>query len=512
MADRFVAPDGKPTNAGTIEAPWALAAVLDDRAGKYAQPGDTVHLRGGTYRYPDRSNAATGFLLALNGQAGAPIVVRNYGRERATIDGGIRTRPQHLSRHYWIMGLEVKVQEYEDGQRTTQQAGSNPLDIPIGGGFDFMDGSDVKLINNVVHDCACGIAFWGKVERGEVYGNLVYQSGWTGPDRGHGPGIYSQNEPDSDRVYAENIFCGGLSQLNVQIYGSGSSFVDRVRYERNISFLSPRFPRTGAVSIGSQNRASNNDNVVADNINYKSGLRILTWDKGGLRNRISGNVVWQSKLEIDASLVAPVIENNLVWPVYTPAYLGDRTLVPPTGPRVIVYPNQYDADRANVAVLNFTGLPSVQIPVGTFLAAGDSYELRAADDFFGAPVLSGTYDGSGAISLPMTGEFLAGVLLADRDPCAATRRELEQAREVQARLSSLIIEAEDRAERLALEVSEVRRALQIANEQHALNTSERLELAQRVESLDNQVSALQSQQALMQSDLRDIGVTTDRWR
>ena len=76
----YTAPNGSATADGTREQPWDLATAL---AGGHpagaVQPGDTVWLRGGTYRGPVRST--------VSGKAGAPVIVRQYPGERAIVDG-----------------------------------------------------------------------------------------------------------------------------------------------------------------------------------------------------------------------------------------------------------------------------------------------------------------------------------------------------------------------------------------------------------------------------------------
>ena len=85
--------------------------------------------------------------------------------------------------------------------------------------------------------------------------------------------------------------------------------------------------------------------------------------------------------------------------------------------------------RANIAVYNWERLPVVTVDVSQVLSPGDRYEVRCAQNFFGKPVLSGTYDGNplplpmsdlaasppaGAPTPPLTGpEFNAFILLTD---------------------------------------------------------------------------------------------------
>ena len=78
---------------------------------------------------------------------------------------------------------------------------------------------------------------------------------------------------------------------------------------------------------------------------------------------------------------------------------------------VLLRPNRYDPNRANVAVL-FNGLkrPTVEIPCDKFLHPGDQYRLMNPRDFFGKPVAGGTYQGK-PITASVKGEFAAFVLL-----------------------------------------------------------------------------------------------------
>ncbi|MEX2385261.1 MAG: hypothetical protein WEB59_11825, partial [Thermoanaerobaculia bacterium] len=78
----------------------------------------------------------------------------------------------------------------------------------------------------------------------------------------------------------------------------------------------------------------------------------------------------------------------------------------PTGVKIFIRPNAYEAKRANITIYNWDLQSTVNVDVSGILASGDGYEVRNAADFFGAPVLTGTYSG-GSISLPMTGLSVA---------------------------------------------------------------------------------------------------------
>ena len=72
----------------------------------------------------------------------------------------------------------------------------------------------------------------------------------------------------------------------------------------------------------------------------------------------------------------------------------------PTGTRVVVRPNRYEKGRANVAVYNWNEAEAVEIDLSKVLAAGQSYKIVSAQNFFGEPVTAGTYDGK-PVRLPL---------------------------------------------------------------------------------------------------------------
>ena len=53
-SDFYVSPSGSAGNTGSISSPWDLQTALNQPAA--VRPGDTIWLRGGTYRSGFRSN------------------------------------------------------------------------------------------------------------------------------------------------------------------------------------------------------------------------------------------------------------------------------------------------------------------------------------------------------------------------------------------------------------------------------------------------------------------------
>ena len=71
------------------------------------------------------------------------------------------------------------------------------------------------------------------------------------------------------------------------------------------------------------------------------------------------------------------------------------------GTRVFVRPNSWEDGRANIIVYNWDKLDNVTVDVSSVVRVGSSFEVRNAQDFFAAPVLSGVFAGQ-PLQLPMT--------------------------------------------------------------------------------------------------------------
>ena len=79
----YLSPSGSNTNAGTISAPWL---TFEHAAGQLI-PGDTLYLRGGTYRSAKATGIVNRFYLANKyGSATTRICIMNYPGEKPVFD------------------------------------------------------------------------------------------------------------------------------------------------------------------------------------------------------------------------------------------------------------------------------------------------------------------------------------------------------------------------------------------------------------------------------------------
>jgi Right handed beta helix region len=81
MATYYVAPSGSDTSSGTLSQPFGSLQYAHNKA----LPGDTIYLRGGTYK------PTSSIYLTHDGASGKPITVSSYPGEKAILDGSLHS-------------------------------------------------------------------------------------------------------------------------------------------------------------------------------------------------------------------------------------------------------------------------------------------------------------------------------------------------------------------------------------------------------------------------------------
>jgi hypothetical protein len=448
----FVAPSGTAAGNGSREHPWDIETAL--RQPDAVKPGDTIWIRGGKY-----GGGAAGAVIhsRLHGTPRDPIVVRAWPGERAIIDAWLHvgccegdSQPTQGA-WVWFWGLEFA------GFNPDRSSGrSGPPDYTAMANHAAADtwAPGSRFINCIVHDTSGGLSLWQENSGGEAYGNLIYYVGGQGPDRGHGHGFYAQNS-DGFKHLAENIVFDNFGN-GMQCYGSNKARVRNFLVEGNIVFDNGSIANTSSASdnilfAGGEGGARNIR--IFDNYTYfRPGLNGYN-ELGYAWSEANGDAVvrdnyfvggldpvdvwrWES-FEFTNNLVAegahPLI--NLV-PFKTAkdykfdanVYYGSATFTVdhagkswtdwraatgsdansrhagarPSGVSAFVRPNRYEPGRANIVVYNWDQAPVVQVDVSAVLEPGAAYELRDAQNFFGAPVLQGIFKGA-RLAIPMTG-------------------------------------------------------------------------------------------------------------
>lgn len=448
-AEFFVSPKGEGSNPGTRERPWSLEHGLSKAAS--VKPGDTVWLRGGVYRGKFKSE--------LEGSADGPITVASMAGEWARIDsaeqGGRQNILQIAGRHTVYRDFEVTS---SDPVRSSRMAGSSPADIRRGEGI-HVRAPQTKLINLIIHDAALGIAAWAEASDTEIYGCLIYNNGWRGPDRAHGHGIYAQNRAGKKMIRDNVIF--NQFDKGIQIYGSESAALRNFEVEGNTVFnngaLAGEFSENLVVYGGGGPegiRIRNNffygtgqegkllvgglgardlvfqDNYVAQLARFRNWQRCLvtgnTWVRSDLMVEVQGwepsrswlwdnNQYWAPNGGRDGFLLGgSEIIRRLgggrlsfeLWKRKTGFDWNGRLERKYPTTKVFVRTNAYEPGRATITVFNWDQHPRVKVNLDRVLAPGRKFEIRNAQDYFGVPVVTSEYAG-GEVAIPLTDQKAA---------------------------------------------------------------------------------------------------------
>src|SRR5689334_3598644 len=256
-ADFYVAPNASSSGTGSVGSPWKLQTALSQPSAVHA--GDTIWLRGGTY---------TGhFTSSLTGTSSNPIKVRQYPGERARIDGNFPDTNATLivnGSYTWYWGFEIF---NSDTTRWTQ----NTDDPPRRGMAVQLSGTGTRLINMVLHDTTEGVLTGSSTDATEITGNLIYYNGYDSPDRGHGHGVYIQNDAGNPtkKVYDNVVF--GQFGYGLHGYTTGSD-LDNIEYKGNTVFNNGSISSHGFttnVLLGGMKSAANPK--LTSNMTYTSG-------------------------------------------------------------------------------------------------------------------------------------------------------------------------------------------------------------------------------------------------
>lgn len=435
----YVSYNASLTGTGSYSNPWTFQNALNHPLALH--PGDTVWLKGGIYT--NTYDAQTSFNCKTNGTANAPIIFRNYNNERVTIDG------QLLYSLYvglgncsftWFWGLEIT------------NTGSTDRNHDIPGGITCT-AENIKFINMIVHDTGTGIDCWKTAKNSETYGCIIYHIGnnlLNGTNlEGHGHGMYLQNDTFGTKLIHNNIIFNTYGYAIKIWQTTTTAALGNFDIQRNIVF------NGGAASenlggVGNNSRThnffvvANGDNnpvrntIIKHNYTYsdikmpRPSVNAFGLNYGVLNMTLDSNyLMCQTRLGYNNTPIfdASVKGNQIIGgipPVYgiylwgfTEADYPQNNFVPnvPTsGLTYFVLPNKYESGRAHIAIYNWDHSNTVSVDItNTGLEKGDQYELINSLNYFN-DVITGIYDGSGKIPIPMTGHTSAQAIGSKQYP------------------------------------------------------------------------------------------------
>lgn len=299
----YVATNGNDSNPGTIDRPWLTL----EKAGRTANPGDTVQVRGGVYY-------VGGLNFSKMGSASAPIMFRSYPGERAILDGSRSASNTTLltisGQYYHIRGFEVR-----NATRT---------------GISVWGGKYITIKKNIIHDSHRAAIYGGggasnlKIIKNTIYNNVRendnyeynHRGGWAAAiitsdandkvvnnkiyeNWGEGIGAYGTNHYVANNTlhdnYSVEIYVNNVSNTTVE-----NNFV----YTNNTPAFLRNFSGVGWAAATGISIANENATTVLDN--NKVLNNIVTG------KRMWGLSQWGGEASVPTGLQNTIIANNTV--------------------------------------------------------------------------------------------------------------------------------------------------------------------------------------------------------
>lgn len=458
----YVTPNGKPRNSGSIASPLDLATAL---AGDRIGPGSTLWLREGEYYGVFNSH--------LTGTGQAPIVVRQYPGERATLVDQRARAPLGTLNVYgaWTIYRDFEITNINPDRGFSTQF--RPMAI-------YAEGANSKFINLIIHDTGMGIGLWKEAINSQLYGNIIYNCGTLNLPNylSHGHAIYSQNnlgtksiedniifnqygwgihvypnpgdmkgyEIEGNVVFNNGVLSAPHTRYNnILVSGYAPYQAERITISHNYTYdpASQRpTPYEGApvhfsdagLCLGCSDPQDHKDVKVIDN--YFVGGIPVAFVRSWQDVTLTGNTFYGVSGLVSLITTRNVRPHLYIWDHNT--YFGkgwngssdlfwlngtaltfpdwervtgvdknsEYTSGRPKGLKVFIRHNDFAPRVAHIIVYNWDLNNEVPVDLSSELKVGDGYEIRNVENYFGAPVLTGSFDGR-PLKLPMMNQKVA---------------------------------------------------------------------------------------------------------
>ncbi|WP_369997956.1 hypothetical protein [Winogradskyella sp.] len=219
---------GSPSGDGSLNNPWDLQTALSQTS-KRVNGGDIIWLHKGIY---------TGnFISTLESTlANEYITVSAYKGDKVVLNGNSDNKVNYVLE---VNGNNVIYKNFEItyfGDFTRLKSDKN-FKATIG--LNHIKGEDCKFQNLIIHNIpGSGIGSWKATGGTVIEDCTIYNNGYQGT-RGHGVGIYVQNESDKTRVIRNNIIFNNYYK-GIEVWsatsGTKREFVKNVSLTDNIIF------------------------------------------------------------------------------------------------------------------------------------------------------------------------------------------------------------------------------------------------------------------------------------
>jgi hypothetical protein len=438
--DAWYASPGGSGTVGSLAQPFALDYALG--ATSPIGPGDTLYLLDGHY------GSHTRYDVYISGTEAEPVTIRPNTGAVVDIDGALRIYGSHL------VVTNAKGADFRIHQHWTTRY----LDHDLTGHYNLVQtfGTNVKIVNLVLHDGYQGVVSQTDARRTYAYGNLIYNVGVQDSDRGHGQGHYFQNLYSAEWKEIANTISVLNFDRGLQVYGtSATTYNHRVSglLSNNILTLHGGADPGNTTHEVLNSMLYNKEGLSPDGRSVRANWKVednVFWTWGGLSNNIPGAyagsvrrnawyspgayIMWtvrlpsgdEFRLDWDENTYRIAATTNM-FAVYTPdgstytrysfagwksltGYDAASTLTNASIPATVkVLPNAFEAGRAHVGIFNPSEAATVAVDLsGIGLTNGETVKVYSAFNYLGDSPYTFTYQSgtpaqSTAVPIPMTG-------------------------------------------------------------------------------------------------------------
>jgi hypothetical protein len=364
----YAAPTGLSTNSGTYNSPYDLATGL-----LALEAGKTLYLLGGIYN--------GNFTASQSGSAGNFTTIRPFPGARAIINGQMSITGNYVR----VIGLEV-------ANNTSRNRSAMVGTV----GFDCL-GDYNEIVNCLIRDHDQGLTTSATKTGHVYYGNLFCFNGW---DSQLGHGTYPQNNVGNTKTIKNNIFIDNFG-YNIHAYG-GSGAVSDFIVDGNTCAESGAPRNTATTSILNGGSIGVSGSILRNNRTYqREGIFEGRMQIGyGTGNTATGMQVYDNYLVspswslvfLDATLTRFDGNTIIGWFDGDGVGIGTNTNISPHPSDPVVYPttdnqvfltaNDYDANRAQLTIYNWTLGNTVDVDVSSVFGATGTVEAHNAQNYF----------------------------------------------------------------------------------------------------------------------------------
>ncbi|WP_157957310.1 right-handed parallel beta-helix repeat-containing protein [Winogradskyella tangerina] len=293
---------GSKVGDGSLDRPWELQTALS-QSSERINGGDIIWIHEGTYN----GNYVSTLTSTVNSEF---ITVSAYKNDKVILNGNIQEKTHYVLE---VMGSRVIFKNFEItylGEFNRTKSGNKFKAVT---GVNHIEGEDCKFQNLIIHNIpGSGFGSWKSTGGSIIEDCLIYNNGYQA-QRGHGVGIYVQNESNKTRILRNNIvFNNYYKGIEVWSASSGTNreFVKNVDLEDNIVFNNgaPSGQPWSNLIVASGDRKGVN---IAKNINVRDNVFYHNVDFQSAKNYGYGNSITVGFT--DKALVEDIlIENNVI--------------------------------------------------------------------------------------------------------------------------------------------------------------------------------------------------------